>query len=180
MVVETSGGLMELRIQEHNEVEVVLGPPRLTPAEIPFRRDEQQEAYRLLVDNEELEIGAVSMGNPHAVLRVPSVDDGSLERLGPLLEAHPDFPERANAGFLEVLGQSEARLRVYERGVGETQACGSGACAAVVYGHLRGWFGTRVAVELPGGKLQVEWHGGDSPVVLRGPTAISFEGSLRL
>jgi diaminopimelate epimerase len=180
MIVETSSGLMSLRLRDHHQVEVDMGAPRFAPAEIPLRRDEEAKEYVLDIGGERLSIGALSMGNPHAVLRVDSVDDGSLERLGAAIEAHVDFPERVNAGFAEVVDRTHLRLRVYERGVGETLACGSGACAAVVHGRRMGWLDERVTVELPGGKLTVTWSGDDATVMLLGPTAISFEGVIRL
>ena len=180
MLVETNTGLMELVLRDHHEVEVALGVPVFEPAAIPFQRPQRAPSYELIVDGEQLTIGALAIGNPHAVVRVDSVADGSLERLGAKIESHADFPERVNAGFLEVVDSSLAKLRVFERGVGETLACGSGACAAVVYGRLMGWFSSRVTEELPGGRLIVDWPGEGSSALLRGPTAISFEGSLRL
>ena len=180
MIVETSSGLMGLRLRDNHQVEVDMGAPRFAPTEIPFRRDEEAKEYELDVGGETLSIGALSMGNPHAVLRVDSVEDGSLERLGAAIEAHPDFPERVNAGFAEVVDRTQLRLRVYERGVGETLACGSGACAAVVHGRRMGWLDDRVTVELPGGKLTVTWAGDAASALLVGPTAITFEGVIRL
>ena len=138
ITVETQGGPMTLRMLDKHQVEVNMGAPRLDPADIPLKREFRAPAYELAVDGETLCIGALSMGNPHAVLRVDDVAHCDLERLGPAIEGHPDFPERANAGFLEVVDRSSVRLRVYERGAGETLACGSGACAAVVWGRLQG------------------------------------------
>jgi len=180
IVVETSSGLMTLRRLDGKTVEVDMGAPRFDPHEIPLRRDARAPEYTLEVAGESLRIGALSMGNPHAILRVEDVDGGCVERLGPAIEAHDDFPERVNAGFAQVMTRDHLRLRVYERGAGETLACGSGACAAVVYGRSMDWLDERVTVELPGGKLTVAWAGGDAPVYLTGPTAISFEGSFRL
>lgn len=180
LVVETSSGLMTLTLHNGKDVEVNMGTPRFAPGDIPLRREGEALEYDLEIGEETLRIGALSMGNPHAVLRVDDVNDGTLERLGPSVESHRDFPERVNAGFVEVVGRDHLRLRVYERGVGETLACGSGACAAVVHGQRMGWLGDRVTVELPGGKLTVSRDGDDAPVYLTGPTAISFEGSLRL
>ncbi len=180
LVVETTSGLMTLKLRDNHQVEVDMGPPTFTPADIPLNRESAALEYDLTVGDEELRIGAVSMGNPHAVLKVDAVDDGSLERLGASIEAHEAFPERVNAGFLELVDRDRVKLRVYERGVGETLACGSGACAAVVHGRRMGWLDERVTVELPGGKLLVSWAGDDATVFLTGPTAISFEGSVRL
>jgi diaminopimelate epimerase len=180
MVVETGSSLMTLTIRDNHEVEVDMGPPQFAPKDIPLRRDCVAAEYDLMAAGEQLRIGAVSMGNPHAVLRVDTVDDGSLERLGEAIRSHVDFPEGSNAGFLEIVDRKNVRLRVFERGVGETEACGSGACAAVVYGRRMGWLDDRVTVELTGGKLNIHWQGDDSSVLMTGPTAISFEGTIRL
>jgi diaminopimelate epimerase len=114
------------------------------------------------------------------VLRVDDVNTAELERLGPLLESHPDFPQRVNVGFMQVVSENEIRLRVFERGVGETLACGTGACAAVVYGIMRGWLRDTVTVNLPGGKLSISWAGDSQPVIMTGPTAVVFEGTIRI
>jgi diaminopimelate epimerase len=180
LLVETGNSLTQLRFQDRQAIEVAMGAPRLEPADIPFLRAARADDYELVAAGETLRIGAVSMGNPHAVLRVEDVEHCDLERLGPAIEGHADFPRRANAGFMQLLERDSIRLRVYERGAGETLACGTGACAAVVYGQLRGWLTTQVTVHLPGGKLSVSWEGEGSPVWLAGPTAIAFEGSIRL
>ena len=180
IVVETISGLMTLSVKEQHQVEVDMGAPRFAPSEVPITADEAAPEYPIEVDGESLRVGAVSMGNPHAVLRVDDVQGGYLERFGALMERHEAFPEKVNAGFLEVVSRDRVRLRVFERGVGETLACGSGACAAVVHGHRMGWLDDRVTVDLPGGKLTIEWAGDDTPVMMTGPTAISFEGTLRL
>lgn len=180
MVVETGSSLMTLRLKENHEVEVDMGAPLFIPTDIPFRRAETAPEYELTAAGETLRVGVLSMGNPHAVLRVDDVNDGSLERLGEAIRSHEDFPEETNAGFLEVVDRTHVRLRVFERGVGETEACGSGACAAVVYGRRMGWLDDRVTVELTGGKLHIQWQGDDTSVLMTGPTAISFEGTIRL
>ncbi|KGE04012.1 diaminopimelate epimerase [Pseudohaliea rubra] len=180
ITVETQGGLMTLRVLDKHEVEVDMGAPRLEPADIPLDRPARADSYDLTVDGETLRVGALSMGNPHAVLRVDDVAHCDLERLGPEIEGHPAFPERVNAGFAEIVDRGTLRLRVYERGAGETLACGSGACAAVVWGRRQGWLDEQVTVHLPGGKLSVSWAGDGEPVLLRGPTAIAFEGTIRL
>lgn len=180
MIVETCSGRMTLQVLDNHEVEVDMGAPKFRPGDVPINREEEALEYQLNVNGSATTIGALSMGNPHAVCRVDSVDDGSLESMGPVIEAHVDFPEKVNAGFVEVVERAHVKLRVFERGVGETLACGSGACAAVVHGIRMGWLDPQVTVELPGGKLQVTWQGGDNPVFLAGPTALSFEGSLRL
>jgi diaminopimelate epimerase len=178
--VETSAGVIELRVRPNHDVEVNMGPPQLEPANIPFAASARADSYRLVVDGNELEIGAVSMGNPHAVLRVPNISKAGVEKLGPLIESHPDFPQRVNAGFMQVVSDREIKLRVYERGVGETLACGTGACAAVVYGITRGWLRESVTVGLPGGKLSVSWAGEGKPVIMTGPTAIVFDGTIKI
>ena len=179
IIVETSSGLMALRLLDRNDVEVEIGVPRFAPAEVPIVCDTEALEYDLAVADERLRVGALSLGNPHAVLRVDAVDDGSVERLGAAIEAHEMFPARVNAGFAEVVARDRLRLRVHERGAGETLACGSGACAAVVHGRRMGWLDDRVTVELPGGKLEIAWGGDGAPVFLTGPTAITFEGTLR-
>lgn len=178
--VETAAGIIELRVLPNQDVEVDMGAPEFEPRNIPFAAPARALSYRLQVDGEELEIGAVSMGNPHAVLRVDNVSRAGVERLGPLIEAHVDFPQRVNAGFMQVVTESEIKLRVYERGAGETLACGTGACAAVVYGISRGWLRESVTVSLPGGKLNVAWAGAGHPVIMTGPTAVVFEGTIKI
>lgn len=159
---------------------VDMGRPRLDPAEIPFRADGRHDRYAIRVGEEVIEIAAVSMGNPHAVLLTESVDEAEIARLGPAIERHERFPEHANVGFLQVQGRDRARLRVFERGVGETRACGSGACAAVVAGRMLGLLDERVAVTLPGGTLVIEWNGEGEPVWMTGPATLVFQGILRL
>lgn len=178
--VESAAGILELRVRNRHEVEVDMGLPVFEPQRIPFRAAACQPSYPLVVDGDELEIGALSMGNPHAVLRVRNIDEAPVATLGPLIESHPDFPRGANAGFMQVVSDRHIRLRVYERGVGETLACGSGACAAAVYGSLRGWLRDTVTVELPGGKLSVAWAGEGEPVRMTGPTEMVFEGTIKV
>jgi diaminopimelate epimerase len=178
ITVETKGGILELRVRDKHNVEVDMGSPVFEPADIPHVAQGQAASYTLDVKGESLEIGAVSMGNPHAVLKVDDVGACRFEELGPLIEAHQDFPKRTNAGFMELVSQTEIKLRVFERGVGETLACGTGACAAVVYGISRGWLSDTVTVTLPGGKLTIFWAGVGKPVIMTGPTAVVFEGSI--
>jgi len=178
--VETSAGVIELRVRPNHDVEVNMGPPQFEPTKIPFAADARAPKYPLQVDGKELEIGALSMGNPHAILRVNNTTRADVEHLGPLIEAHADFPQRVNVGFMQVVSEREIRLRVYERGVGETLACGTGACAAVVYGITRGWLREFVTVSLTGGKLTVSWAGEGKPVIMTGPTAIVFEGTIKI
>ncbi|MCB1841886.1 MAG: diaminopimelate epimerase [Halioglobus sp.] len=180
ITVQTNTGVLTLQMRNRSDVEVNMGVPELEPAKIPFSAGARQRAYPLQVDGKEYEIGAVSMGNPHAVLRVKKVDRAPVATLGPLIERHKAFPRRVNAGFMQVISDRHIKLRVFERGVGETRACGSGACAAVVYGSLRGWLRDTVTVELPGGKLSVAWGGEGEPVRMTGPTEIVFEGSIKI
>tara|TARA_B110000503_G_scaffold83460_1_gene127309 strand:+ start:19215 stop:20045 length:831 start_codon:yes stop_codon:yes gene_type:complete len=178
--VETSSGVIELRVRPNDDVEVNMGAPQFEPAGIPFAASARAPSYQLQVDGREVEIGAVSVGNPHAVLRVSNTSRAGVEQLGPLIESHPDFPQRVNVGFMQIVSEREIQLRVYERGAGETLACGTGACAAVVYGVSRGWLSESVTVGLPGGKLSVSWAGEGQPVIMTGPTAIVFEGTIKI
>ena len=167
---------MQARIRADGRVSVAMGTPSFAPGALPFVADAEAPAYALDVDGESLENGAVSIGNPHAVIRVPAVASAAVDRLGPAVENHPRFPRRTNVEFLEVVTRTQIRLRVHERGVGETQACGTGACGAVAVGRLRGWLDAEVQVDVPGGRLSVEWQRADAPIWLTGPTAIVFEG----
>ena len=180
ITVETSAGVITLRALTNHDVEVNMGVPEFEPGKIPFRTEGKAASYSLQVHGRALEIGAVSMGNPHAVLRVDNTAEADVETLGPLIESHPDFPRRVNAGFMQVVSEHEISLRVYERGVGETLACGTGACAAVVYGISRGWLRDSVTVALPGGKLSIAWAGEGQPVMMTGPTAIVFDGTIKI
>jgi len=180
ITVQTAGGILELRVRNKSDVEVDMGLPRFEPAQIPFQAAQRAKSYTLTADGREHKLGALSVGNPHAVLRVKDVERAPVATLGPLLESHRQFPEGANVGFMQVLSDRRIRLRVFERGVGETLACGSGACAAVVYGNLRGWLRETVTVELPGGKLSVSWAGEGEPVLMTGPTEVVFEGTIKL
>ncbi|MDX1755174.1 MAG: diaminopimelate epimerase [Marinobacter sp.] len=178
--VQTAKGVIELRLGQDGLVAVDMGVPELAPAAIPFEADRPAAIYTLDVDGQLVELSAVSMGNPHGVLVVDDVDSAPVETLGPKLERHPRFPARANIGFLQVLDRGHARLRVFERGSGETLACGSGACAAVVAGQLRGLLDQKVDVELPGGHLVIQWQGEGTPVIMEGPAASVYEGQIRL
>lgn len=178
--VQTAGGIIELRVGREGRVVVNMGVPELNPPAIPFAADCRQVIYPVEVDDQTVELSAVSMGNPHGVLLVDNVDTAPVAVLGPLLERHSRFPARANIGFLQIVSRDRARLRVFERGAGETLACGSGACAAVVAGRLRGLLDEKVRVTLPGGDLLIEWQGEGAPVMMEGPTARVFDGQLRL
>jgi diaminopimelate epimerase len=178
--VGTARGPIRLFVEPDGQVRVNMGAPRLAPADIPFDAPAQAPTYPLQVGGERLEISALSMGNPHAVLLVDDVGSAPVQTLGPLIEAHPRFPRRVNAGFMAVLGRDRIALRVYERGAGETLACGTGACAAVVAGRLRGLLDEQVRVQLPGGELVISWLGDDQPVWMTGPATRVFEGQLNL
>ena len=178
--VRTRSGLLELHLQPDGQVTVNMGVPRLEPEQIPFRAPARAPRYALAVHDETLQIGAVSLGNPHAVIDVPSVAHAPVERLGPLVEHHDRFPERVNVGFMQVLSRDCIRLRVWERGAGETPACGSGACAAVVVGRVQELLDARVTVELRGGHLVVSWEGEGRPVFMTGPATSVYEGSIDL
>ena len=150
------------------------------PAALPFAADGRAQSYDLDVDGERLEIGAVSMGNPHAVLRVDDSERADVARLGAAIESHPRFPQRVNAGFMQVISPEHIRVRVYERGSGETLACGTGACAAVVVGRQRGWLSDKVRVSLRGGDLHISWAGEGEPVMMTGPAVSVYQGQLEL
>ncbi|ERS92123.1 MULTISPECIES: diaminopimelate epimerase [unclassified Halomonas] len=178
--VETAGGPLVLRVEDDGRIRVDMGEPRFAPESLPFEADEDRVLHPLEVDGERLEVGVVSMGNPHAVLRVDDVDTAPVERLGPAIEAHPRFPKRVNAGFMQVVSAREIRLRVYERGSGETLACGTGACAAVASGIRQGLLESPVTVHLPGGELTIEWAGPGHPLFMTGPAERVFDGRLVL
>ena len=178
--VQTQGGLIELNLRPDGQVTVNMGEPRLTPTEIPFVADQTALSYPLEVDGQTYELAAISMGNPHGVLRVDSVEQEPVQQLGPRLEVHPRFPNKANIGFLAITNPHQARLRVWERGVGETQACGTGACAAAVAAIRQGWMHSPVEISLPGGTLNIAWQGPGTPVMMTGPAVRVFEGHIRL
>ena len=178
--VRTLGGPITLRLEDDGQVTVDMGPPRLEPAAIPFEAAARAPNYSLEVDGHDYVIAALSMGNPHAVLTVENVDRAPVTELGARIEHHPRFPNRVNVGFMQVLGRDRIRLRVFERGVGETHACGTGACAAAVAGRLQGQLDARVRVSLTGGDLVISWDGEDQPVLMTGPAVSVFEGTLQL
>ncbi len=177
---ETAGGPLTLHVLEDNQVRVDMGEPILAPTLIPYSAAEESITYPLALNGETLTISAVSMGNPHAVTVVDCVAAYDVASIGPQVEAHTDFPSKVNAGFMEVVSRSEIRLRVYERGVGETIACGTGACAAVVSGQLRGLLDSLVTVQLPMGKMIIEWRGRGHSVLMTGPVATVFHGQINI
>lgn len=179
--VETCAGIITPRLEEDGSVTVDMGVPRLAPAEIPFVSDSDAVVQALeLGDGSRIAITAVSMGNPHAVQVVIDADEAPVERVGPQVEAHSRFPARVNAGFMQVVDSHRIRLRVYERGAGETLACGTGACAAVVAGVVRELLVSPVRVETRGGALEIAWGGPGSAVRMTGPAVTVFEGELEL
>ncbi len=178
--VGTAAGEILLKLLPDGMVQVNMGRPQLSPAKIPFQAERQATTYDLEVGEERLTIAAVSMGNPHAVVQVDSVAQAQVQRLGPLIERHARFPNRVNAGFMEVVNPDHIKLRVFERGAGETLACGTGACAAVVAGRIQGLLNPQVRVSLPGGDLVVEWWKESEPVLMSGPAATVFEGRIEL
>jgi diaminopimelate epimerase len=178
--VETKSGIIELHLKGDGLVRVDMGAPRLQAAEIPFIAEAEALSHAVQVEGETVELAVVSMGNPHGVLRVADVDQAPVLTLGPKLECHPRFPQKANIGFLQIIDAQRARLRVWERGVGETRACGTGACAAAVAGIRQGWLTSPVSIELPGGLLNIEWDGVGQPVLMTGPATRVYEGQVRV
>lgn len=176
--VRTAADLLELTLQPDGWVSVSQGVPQWLPERIPFLAAEPALRYTLNVDGGDWSIGAVSMGNPHAVLRVAAVEQAPVTTLGARIERHPRFPEGVNVGFMEVVQPDFIRLRVFERGVGETLACGSGACAAVAVGQQWGLLASRVRVQLPGGELSIDWFEKHAPVILTGPAVRVFDGEI--
>ena len=177
ILLESPGGPVLTRLLDGGDVTVDMGPPRFEPADIPFVADARAPAYELQLDGAPQRIGAVSMGNPHLVLKVPSARRAPVADLGARLERHPRFPDRANVGFMEVVSPTHVRLRVFERGTGETLACGTGACAAVAVGRVWGDLDERVRVDLPGGQLVISWSGtDDEPVWMTGSAVEVFRG----
>ena len=178
--LQSPAGLVEARVHADGLVSVSMGTPEFEPLRIPFIADYIADTYVLNVGLEEYEISAVSMGNPHAVIQVADVDKAPIIEVGPLVEHHERFPELTNVGFMRVIDRANIDLRVFERGAGETAACGTGACAAVVSGQRRKMLDEDVSVRLPGGKVMVSWRGGKSPVWLKGDAEMIDEGMLDL
>ena len=178
--VETKGGLIEPRLEDDGLVTVDMGVPRFEPSHVPFVTESDALVQALRVDGAEVEITALSMGNPHAVQVVADVRTAPVATQGPLIENHPRFPQRVNAGFMQVVGRHAIRLRVYERGAGETLACGTGACAAVAAGIARGLLDSPVRVSTRGGELTIAWEGPGRPVLMTGPTVTVFDSEIEI
>ncbi|MCJ2378742.1 diaminopimelate epimerase [Vibrio sp. ZSDZ34] len=176
--VSTKKGKMILKIEDDDLVTVNMGAPEFEPNKIPFKAKQKEKTYIMRVAEKTLFCGAVSMGNPHVVTVVDDTQTADVDALGPLLESHERFPERVNAGFMQVINRNEVNLRVYERGAGETQACGSGACGAVAVGIVQGLLNDKVLVHLPGGDLTISWSGEGSPLYMTGPAAHVFDGQI--
>ena len=178
--VETKGGLILLRMEEDGRVTVDMGEPNFEPDSLPFEAKGMPEYHELVVNDEKYAIGVVSMGNPHAVLLVDSVNEAPVQMLGAAIESHHRFPQRVNVGFMEIEDRSNIRLRVYERGAGETMACGTGACAAVAVGIKNRLLDERVQVELRGGDLTIYWPGAGSHLMMTGPAETVYKGQIEL
>lgn len=178
IIVSTGAGVIEAKVEQDGRVSLDMGAPQFEPTRIPFVADGRQDRYDLDVEGNIVEVTVLSMGNPHAVQIVDAIDQAPVTTQGPLIEQHSRFPQRVNAGYMEIVSDVEIRLRVYERGVGETLACGSGACAAVVTGRIRGVLGERVQVQLRGGWLDIRWAGEGHGVEMTGPAHHVFDGQV--
>jgi len=178
--VLTAGGRIVLNLVGDDLVTVDMGKPVLAPADIPLQAEEQQVTYEATIADQDITFSAVSMGNPHCVMLVESVEDAPVELIGKALQSSAIFPEQVNAGFMQIIDRSQVRLRVFERGVGETMACGTGACAAIVAGILQGLLDETVTVILPAGNLVIQWAGNDSPVMMTGPATTVFNGTIKI
>jgi diaminopimelate epimerase len=177
-LMESSGGVVHARVRDDGLVSVDMGAPNFDPRALPMEAAAEAPTYSLKIDGAEVEIGAVSMGNPHAVLQVSDVKNAPLARFGPSIENHPRFPKRANVGFMQIVDRGHLKLRVFERGVGETQACGTGACAAVAVGRRRGLLDSDVRVDLPGGTAWVSSNDREGHLWLTGPATTVYTGSI--
>ncbi len=180
ITVDTNAGQLLLTLDENGLITVNMGIPRHDPKSIPIQAQEESRFYSVEINDSEKAFGAVSMGNPHAVLQVNDIRTAPVAELGAALENHAFFPERANIGFMQIVDRRHIKLRVYERGAAETLACGSGACAAVVIGIEQKLLDHDVSVELPGGKLHIHWSGRGQPVLMTGPAVSVFEGQIQL
>jgi diaminopimelate epimerase len=178
LILESAAGTVRAHVLDEGLVAVDMGTPNFDPRSLPMEAPAQQSLYSLDIDGTTLEFGAVSMGNPHVVLQVGDVKNAPLERFGPTMESHARFARQTNVGFMQIVDRSHIRLRVYERGVGETRACGTGACAAVAVGRSRGLLDAEVRVDLPGGTARVAWPGSGQSAWLTGPATVVFSGAM--
>ena len=188
IILETKGGYLTCKIEGNDNVSVNMGVPKLDPKDIPFLSNEREVFYNIPIENNndkkgdctQVRLSAVNIGNPHAVILVNDIKEAPLNELGPIIESHSSFPKKANVGFMEVMNRNEIALRVYERGVGETLACGTGACAAVVAGRLQGRLDSKVKVHLAGGSLSIRWPGQNRNIHMAGPACRVFEGNIKI
>jgi diaminopimelate epimerase len=180
LVMDSPGGLVKAQLRRDGLVSVAMGVPDFDPRSLPFEAEHEAPSYHIELPGGPVEFAAVSIGNPHAVIRVRSVRDAPVDSVGPAMENHARFPRRVNVGFLEIVAPDHVRLRVFERGAGETQACGTGACAAVAVGRRHGPLAEEVRVDLPGGRLIVQWPGPGEEIWLTGPAETAFEGTVEL
>ncbi len=180
ILVSTAKGKLALQLLDNECVRVNMGSPIWQPNKIPFHANKFEKNYLLLTDIKTVLCGVVSMGNPHCIVQVEALDKMDIAPLGHLLERHERFPERTNVGFMQILNSQHIKLRVYERGCGETQACGSGACAAVAVGIMQGILASKVKVDLQGGSLEIEWQGGDNPLYMTGEAVHVYDGIIQL
>jgi diaminopimelate epimerase len=178
--LDSPGGRIAAKVRDDGTVELDMGVPNFAPAALPFDATREADLYPLRIGDKELQIGAVSLGNPHVVIQVPDVRAAAVDTLGPAIENHSRFPKRTNVGFMQVVSAEHIRLRVHERGVGETQACGTGACGAVAVGRKLGLLQPEVQVDVPGGRLIVRWPGPGERLWLIGPAATVFEGVVEI
>lgn len=167
---------LEAHIQPDHQIKINMAIPRFKPSEIPYITHHENDHYTLHLTEKDITFCVANLGNPHAIIRVENIQTAPVQQIGAALQNHSAFPEKVNVGFMQILNPHHIRLRVYERGVGETQACGSGACAAVAVGRKQGWLDEQVKVELPGGRLEITWAGGQEPVWMTGPAETVFTG----
>jgi diaminopimelate epimerase len=180
VLLQTKNRVMEVTTKAKNLVTANMGEPIFTPADIPFSSQQQDKLYTIEAESKNFEIAALSIGNPHAVIQVDDIDTTAVEDIGPLIQGHDQFPESVNVGFMQIIDRQNIKLRVYERGVGETQACGSGACAAAVAAIQQDLVDSKVNIELLGGELCIEWLGEGEPILMTGPAKTVFHGKIKL
>lgn len=180
VLLQTKNRIMEVTTKAKNLVTANMGEPIFTPADIPFSSQQQDKLYTIEAESKNFEIAALSIGNPHAVIQVDDIDTTAVEDIGPLIQGHDQFPESVNVGFMQIIDRQNIKLRVYERGVGETQACGSGACAAAVAAIQQDLVDSMVNLELLGGELCIEWLGEGEPILMTGPAKTVFHGKIKL